>query len=131
VLIHEADGPMLTSAASNLSLLSGSIVKPGPAEKLLQDGDRIQVGTLSLEVLHTPGHTSGSICLLTEGKVFTGDTLFAGSVGRTDLPGGSWAKLMESLKTRLCSLDDEVEVYPGHGPPTTMGQEKRTNPFLT
>jgi len=95
-------------------------------------GDTLAIGGLTARVLHTPGHTPAGCCLHFEaqGVVFTGDTLFAGSVGRTDLPTGSAATLVQSIHTHLLALDDEVVVYPGHGPPTTIGAERRDNPFL-
>jgi hydroxyacylglutathione hydrolase len=100
------------------------------ADRKLHDGDVIQVGTLKLVVLHTPGHTPDGISLLADNAAFTGDALFAGSVGRTDFPGGSYEELMRSIKTKLLSLPDSFKVYCGHGPPTTIGNEKRHNPFL-
>jgi len=103
---------------------------PPPPDQLLKDGDSISVDGLSLQVLHTPGHTPGGICLLGEGVVFSGDTLFNYSVGRTDLPGGSYRQLIESIRTKLMTLPDDTVVYPGHGPETTIGEEKQGNSFL-
>jgi glyoxylase-like metal-dependent hydrolase (beta-lactamase superfamily II) len=100
------------------------------ADKKLQDGDSIQVGTLMLMVLHTPGHTPDGLSFLGDSFVFTGDTLFAGSVGRTDFPGGSFQILIKSIKTKLLPLPDSFKVYCGHGPSTTIGDEKKQNPFL-
>jgi hydroxyacylglutathione hydrolase len=99
----------------------------------IRDGDLITAGGLEGLVLHTPGHTEGSTCLYlpNEGKLIAGDTLFAGSIGRTDLPGGSFDKIMDSLHGRLMALPDEVVVVPGHGPITTIGEERETNPFIT
>ncbi len=98
----------------------------------LTTGDKIQAGSLVADVLHTPGHTEGSICLYfaAENKLIAGDTLFAGSIGRTDLPGGSYKKIMESLHGPVLALPDETIVVPGHGPLTTIGDERETNPFL-
>jgi glyoxylase-like metal-dependent hydrolase (beta-lactamase superfamily II) len=98
----------------------------------LGDADRLKVGQLEATVMHTPGHTEGSICLYfpAEQKLIAGDTLFAGSIGRTDLPGGSYAKIMDSLHTRVLALPDETVVIPGHGPMTTIGEERQSNPFL-
>ena len=95
-------------------------------------GDKIAAGNLSADVLHTPGHTEGSICLYfePEKKLIAGDTLFAGSIGRTDLPGGSYKKIMESLHGPVLALPDETIVVPGHGPLTTIGEERESNPFL-
>jgi glyoxylase-like metal-dependent hydrolase (beta-lactamase superfamily II) len=95
-------------------------------------GDKLQAGSVVADVLHTPGHTEGSVCLYfaAEQKLLAGDTLFAGSIGRTDLPGGSFKKIMESLKGPVLSLPDETIVIPGHGPLTTIGEERESNPFL-
>ena len=98
----------------------------------LSTGDKVSAGGLTAEVLHTPGHTEGSICLhfAAEKKLIAGDTLFAGSIGRTDLPGGSYQKIIESLRGPVLALPDETIVVPGHGPLTTIGEERATNPFL-
>ena len=90
----------------------------------------ISFGSVKLEVFHTPGHSKGGICLLGDGYVLSGDTLFAGSVGRTDFPGGSFEELINSIHTKLFVLDDSTIVYPGHGPTTTIGEEKKYNPFV-
>jgi glyoxylase-like metal-dependent hydrolase (beta-lactamase superfamily II) len=100
------------------------------ADQKLCDGDVIHVGNFKLVVLHTPGHTKSGICLLGDNVVFTGDTLFAGSIGRTDFPGGSFNELMRSIKTKLLPLPDSFKVYPGHESFTTIGSEKKFNPFL-
>ena len=114
ILIHELDVPMLK----------------GPfADETLHDGDLVQVGEIVLRVLHTPGHSQGSISLIGNDVVFTGDTLFAGSIGRYDLPGGSLDEIKKSLQ-KLMILPDYMKVYPGHGPASTIGEEKRSNPFL-
>jgi hydroxyacylglutathione hydrolase len=101
-------------------------------DQSLGDADRLRVGSLEATVMHTPGHTEGSICLYfpAEQKLIAGDTLFAGSIGRTDLPGGSFDKIMDSLKGRVLALPDETIVVPGHGPETTIGEERESNPFL-
>ena len=107
---------------------------PGPVQidDALADGSTLQTGNISGHVIHTPGHTEGSICLFfpQEKKLIAGDTLFAGSIGRTDLPGGSFDKIIRSIHTRLMALPDDVEVVPGHGPLTDIGSERATNPFL-
>jgi len=100
------------------------------ADRKLRDGDVIQVGNFKLVVLHTPGHTPDGICLLGDNVVFTGDSLFAGSIGRTDFPGGSFQELMQSIKTKLLHLPDHFKVYPGHESFSTIGDEKKYNPFL-
>lgn len=106
---------------------------PPKADEYFQDGQTYKVGELEFQVIHTPGHTPGHVVLFepTERKVFVGDVLFAGSVGRTDLPGGSTHQLIHSIKNKLLPLGDDVEVYSGHGPNTTIGHERLTNPFLT
>jgi hydroxyacylglutathione hydrolase len=106
---------------------------PPPVDQYLEDGQIYQVGELEFQVIHCPGHTPGHVVLFApqERKVFVGDVLFAGSVGRTDLPGGSSEQLLDSIKNRLLPLGDDVEVYSGHGPVTTIGKERKTNPFLT
>jgi len=103
---------------------------PPPPDRLLKDGDSIDIGELHFAVIHTPGHTPGGICLYGHGVLFSGDTLFNYGIGRYDLPGGDYAQLMNSLKTTLMALPDETIVYPGHGPKTTIGAERRSNPFL-
>jgi len=129
IVIHELDAPKLTDSSKNLSLLFGLRVTSPPADQTLKEGDIIQAGKVQLKVLHTPGHSKGSITLLGDNVVFTGDTLFAGSIGRYDFPDASYKEIMNSLK-RLATLPDHLKVYPGHGPTSTIGQEKRSNPFL-
>ena len=99
---------------------------------LLKDGDSIKIGELKFTVIHTPGHSKGGICLFGEGVLFSGDTLFNGSIGRTDLTrwGGDYSVIINSIRTKLLTLDDAIIVYPGHGPKTTIGAERRGNPFL-
>ncbi len=127
--VHSADADMLTDPQKNLSFFVGSPVSSPAADRILAHGDILEVGKLRLEVIHTPGHSQGSICLLGDGCIFTGDLLFAGGIGRYDFPGSSYEKLMDSLK-KVMTLDDDLVVYPGHGPETTIGSERRTNPFL-
>lgn len=131
LLIHKLDKDMLCSPSKNFSSFIGFIFKSPPADKLLEDGDKIKLGKFEITVLHTPGHTPGGICLKVENVVFTGDTLFAGSVGRTDLPGGSWEQLLKSIEDKLLVLPDDTIIHTGHGPSSTIGDERRTNPFLT
>ena len=129
ILIHAADAQYLMNPIKNVSGLMGAPVSSPPASRLLEDGDTIEVGELTLEVIHTPGHTPGSICLKCEEIIFTGDTLFAEGFGRTDLPGGVEYKLIKSVRERLFTLPDGTKVYPGHGPATTIGHEKAHNPL--
>ena len=130
-MIHADDAPQLTDAGKNLSVYVGSKVSTKAADRLLQDNDKIEVGKITLEVIHTPGHTRGGISIKCAPEILiTGDTLFAGSIGRSDFPGGNHAQLISSIKTRLLIFPDETRVYPGHGPSSTIGEEKRFNPFL-
>ncbi len=131
ILIHEADSNMLVNAVANFSFLTGSSITSPPADQLLKDGDIIKIGnTVELEVIHTPGHSKGGICLKADNVIFVGDTLFNGSIGRTDFPGGSFKELIDNVHQRLFCYDDDVICYPGHGPSTTIGFEKKHNPFL-
>ncbi len=132
VYIHKLDAEMLTGDVGNLSMLTGEQFTTDPADFLVKEGDVISEAGIILKVLHTPGHTPGGICLYSEndGIVFSGDTLFADSVGRTDFPGGSMAQLIKGIVEKLLPLPDETIVYPGHGPQTTIAREKEYNPFL-
>jgi len=132
--IHPKDKPMLLTRLSGLASFFGlgGIIPSPPPDLLLEDGDELVVGKLRFKVLHTPGHSPGSISLHNEeeGVVFVGDVLFNGGIGRTDIPGASHRTLMDSIRHKLLTLPDETIVYPGHGPPTTIGRERRNNPFL-
>lgn len=128
--IHAAEAPVLASAQLGARMFGFAMAQPKPADRLLHDGEVMNLGALSLQVLHTPGHTPGGICLRGDTFVIVGDTLFQGSIGRTDLPGGDYATLMASIRDKLMPLPDETVVYPGHGERTTMGEEKVLNPFL-
>jgi len=129
--IHSLDSPMLAKAQqSELSFFLGAKESP-PADSFFKDGDRIKIGKRCLQVLHTPGHSPGSVSFLGDTFLLSGDTLFWGGVGRTDLPGGSWKDLGNSLKTRILTLPEEILVLPGHGPSTSVGEEKNSNPFIT
>jgi glyoxylase-like metal-dependent hydrolase (beta-lactamase superfamily II) len=130
LLLHEADAPVLATVTKQARSFGMSSVSSPPPDRLLKHGDRIVAGEVSLTVLHTPGHTPGGISLLDEGVVFTGDSLFAGSIGRTDFPGGDLKTLLRSIKTNLMTLPDDTRVFSGHGPASTIGDEKRENPFL-
>jgi hydroxyacylglutathione hydrolase len=133
VYIHKADATMLTDPNENLSALAGTIFQARPAEVMLDGETQIQAAGLKFKVFHTPGHTAGGICLynVSEGIAFVGDTLFAGSIGRSDFPGGDYDQLIESIQTKLLTLPDTTKIYSGHGPETTIGSEKRHNPFLS
>ena len=124
------DADMLVDANKNFSSFMGKEIYSPPADKLLEEGDEISLGRLNLIVIHTPGHTPGGISLVLNNIVFTGDTLFAGGIGRTDLPGGSYQDLIESIKEKLLILGDDKIIYPGHGPDSTIGEERRTNSYI-
>ncbi len=134
VAVHRADAPMLHDSRKNFSAVFGISCKVKNTIRHVDDGERISVGGLCLKVLFTPGHSPGGISLLVEKPradiVFTGDALFAGSIGRTDL-GGSMEQLVQSIRDKLLVLPDDTMVYPGHGPATTIGEERRNNPFLS
>ena len=131
LLIHQADAGRLGDGQLNGSFFFGMNIVSPAADIILIDSNIVEVGELRLEVLHTPGHTPGGICLLCGGVLFAGDTLFAGSVGRTDLPGGDEKAIIKSIKEKLLVLPGSTSVRPGHGPRTTIGKEKQDNPFLT
>ncbi|MFO8014831.1 MAG: MBL fold metallo-hydrolase [Phycisphaerae bacterium] len=134
--IGAADAPLLVHPMKNMSPLMAAWVKSPEADRLLAGGDRITVGGTDFEVLETPGHSPGGISLYCPegpdgtGVVFTGDALFAGGIGRTDLPGMSEETLLAAIRRRLLTLPEETVVYPGHGPASTIGREKRSNPWL-
>ncbi|MEM0078896.1 MAG: MBL fold metallo-hydrolase [Nitrososphaerota archaeon] len=129
--IHREDLPLLERASeSYMKLFGEERLGPPAPDGYVSEGDIIKIGDYEMKVIHTPGHTSGSVCYVIEGAVFTGDTLFAGSIGRTDLPGGNLQKLIDSLTRKLLSLPEDYSVFPGHGPSTTIGIEKLYNPFI-
>jgi len=130
VWIHRLDADFLTDPSKNLSGAFGFLLKTKTASRLLEDGDALSMGKYKLEVIHTPGHTPGSICLKGDGVIFTGDTLFCQGIGRTDFAYGSEEDIMCSIKERLFTLDDDYIIYPGHGPSSTIGNEKLYNPFI-
>ena len=130
ILIHPLDAPMLSQLANSAAAWGMSADNSPPPDRELQEGDDVTFGKIVLKVLHTPGHTPGGISLHTDNEVFVGDTLFAGSIGRTDFPGGNFDTLKESIQKKLFTLSDGTKVYPGHNQPTTIGVEKRTNPFV-
>lgn len=134
IVIHRDDAERLANPPDFILQIFRCEASP-PADKLVEDGNEITFGKHSLKVIHTPGHTAGGICLYTPGVVITGDTLFVGAVGRTDLPGGSTRVLLRSIQERLLTLPEDTVVLPGHNyghaPRSTIGQEKRFNPFLS
>jgi glyoxylase-like metal-dependent hydrolase (beta-lactamase superfamily II) len=130
IVIHALDAPMLNqiaASAANWGLAGDNSPTP---ERTIDDGDTIEFGNIALTVIHTPGHTPGGVSLHTGEHVFVGDTLFAGSIGRTDFPGGSFETLRDSIQKKLFALGDAVQVYTGHGPQTTIGRERINNPFV-
>jgi glyoxylase-like metal-dependent hydrolase (beta-lactamase superfamily II) len=131
VAIHVADADFLEGHSSFSSQFGISYKTPRPPDRLLNEGDTINIVNTSFTVLHTPGHTPGSICLLTTGRVFTGDTLFRRGIGTTLMPGSSRSQLINSIQTRLMVLPDDTIIYPGHGRETTIGAERRDNPYVT
>lgn len=130
LLIHRDDEEMLPHAARAAEMFFVTAEDSPPADRTLEDGDELRVGTVLLTVAHTPGHSPGGITLIGEGNAFCGDLVFFGSVGRTDLPGGSQQALQESIRRRIMTLPDETVICPGHGPETTVGREKGQNPFF-
>lgn len=132
ILINKNDAPQLQMLDMQATWIG--VAPPGPVtiDASLEEGTAIRLGPLNATVLHTPGHTEGSTCIYfpAEKKLIAGDTLFAGSIGRTDLPGGDFEKMMRSLQERVMALPEDVTVIPGHGPATSIGEEKETNPFL-
>ena len=130
-LLHRDDLELARSMPeSACRLLERDEPPPPEPDAFLADGDDVEIEGISLRTIHTPGHTQGSICLYGGGMLFSGDTLFQGSIGRTDLPGGSFPEIMESITTRLLALPDETIVLPGHMQQTTIGAERATNPFV-
>ncbi len=128
LLIHREEAETLGNARRNLTPYGGTSLEL-TADRLLSDGETVTVGNMTFTVLHTPGHTPGGCCYRVEDRLFTGDTLFAGSMGRTDFPGGNSAQLSDSLR-RLSVLEDHIQVLPGHEGASTIGYEKKTNPFM-
>lgn len=130
VLLHSADEPLYRSAPTQAHWFGVRIDPLPPIDRHLEDGDRITFGACALEVRFTPGHAPGHVILVGDGFAIVGDCVFAGSIGRTDLPGGDFAELMRSIRARILTLPDETVLYTGHGPETTVGHERVANPFL-
>lgn len=130
LMLHEADAPMLKSILqSGLGLMLGAKSSP-PPDSFLRENDEVKIGKSTLRTFHTPGHSPGSLIFVSGNILLSGDTLFCMGVGRTDLPGGSWTDLIDSIQKKIFIYPDDTIVLPGHGPSTTIGQEKRGNPFL-
>jgi len=132
IYMNENDLPLLEMMGAQAAWLGLSTPETAPPDSVLADGQTVGLQNYAARVLHTPGHTQGSICLhfAPLRLLIAGDTLFAGSIGRTDLPGGDFDQIIESIQSRLMALPDETNVIPGHGPATTIGEERRSNPFL-
>ena len=129
IAIHESEAPFLLKQPFRLDFMPPTPPSP-PADRLLKEGDVINIGKLKFKVLHTPGHTIGGICLVGDGMVFTGDTLFNFSIGRADFPGSDYDQELNSIRSKLMTCRMITKVYPGHGPATTIGTERKGNPFL-
>lgn len=130
ILVHEVEASMYRSPQASLALFMEQSA-PIPPDGTLRGGAILEAGTLSIKIIETPGHTAGSITLEINGVLFTGDTLFNFSIGRTDLPGGSYRRIIQSIQDKIMPYPDETKVFPGHGPATTVGEERRFNPFLS
>lgn len=130
IFIHRLDEAMLSDPQKNLSFYTGMPIQSPPADHYLEEGKNVRIGSLDILVIHTPGHSPGSVSLKINGKIFTGDTLFANGIGRTDLPGGSLSEIQHAIKDKLMVLDNTCEILPGHGPGSTLQREIRNNPWL-
>ncbi|MBW2452561.1 MAG: MBL fold metallo-hydrolase, partial [Deltaproteobacteria bacterium] len=130
LMIHPADVPLLKNAEAHAQIFGLRTVPSPEPDQLINHGDTLQVGDLNFEVLHIPGHSPGGISLYGHGHLFVGDILFAGSIGRTDLPGGDHDLLLEGIHEHLMGLPDQTVVHAGHGPDTTIGREKQMNPYV-
>ncbi len=131
IVVHEDEKELYENMSMQARLFGFELPPPPPADKLAKDGDELTFGAdHRLVMIHCPGHSPGGMSIQVDKNVFVGDTLFAGSIGRTDLPGGHYQTLIDAIKTRLLPLGDEVQVFPGHGPATTMATERQFNPFL-
>jgi glyoxylase-like metal-dependent hydrolase (beta-lactamase superfamily II) len=131
VYLHSADAGLYRAAPIQARGFGLQLEEQPEPDRELEDGQVIEVGKGTLEVRHTPGHSPGHVCLIGDGFALVGDCVFAGSIGRTDLPGGDYRTLMDSINEKLLTLPDDTLLYSGHGPETTVGRERRTNPFLT
>ncbi len=130
LLIHRDELPLLRAMDVQAQMFGVQVAPSPDPDRFMNEGDVLTVGAASFKVLHAPGHSPGHVVLVGEGVAFVGDVLFAGSIGRTDLPGGDYGQLMDSIRTKLMKLPDETVVYSGHGPETTIGVERGSNPFL-
>jgi len=130
VCLHAADAPLYRHVVEQAELFGFFAEPQPPLDRELKDGDTIKAGPFTFQVLHTPGHTPGGVCYRIGDVVFVGDVIFQSGVGRTDLPGGSYEQLLTGVREKILTLDENTTLYPGHGPATTVGIERATNPFL-
>lgn len=131
IVLHADEEPLYANMVAQARMFGFDLPEPPPADRLVGHGDELSFGAEhKLRIIHCPGHSPGGMSILCEDSIFVGDTLFAGSIGRTDLPGGDYRTLINSIKTGLLPLGDEMQVFPGHGPPTSMATERQYNPFL-
>jgi len=131
IYVHKDDAELLIHPSKNLSLMAGAFIQSPPADILLDENDIIKIGHTELKVIHTPGHTKGGICLVSDKFAFTGDTLFFDSIGRTDFPDSDEKQMFDSLKKLIRILTDDMVIYPGHGEWGSFAEIKRVNPFLS
>lgn len=130
IVVHSAEAPLLNDDNHTLAALFGTISPITESDISVSDGDTVYLGENKLTFIYTPGHTVGGMCILCGGMLISGDTLFAESIGRTDFPGGSHSQLISSIRDKLMTLEDDIRVYPGHGPSTTIGHEREANPYF-
>lgn len=130
ILIHEAEASMLEHTGATAMLFGVQVPPSPPADQLLKEGDIVEVGSIKMKVLHVPGHSPGGMALVFDEVAIVGDAIFAGSIGRTDLPGGNYEQLISNVREKILILPDETKILSGHGPKTTVGREKRYNPFF-
>ncbi len=130
VYVSEADAPMLTNPRSNLAMFMNTVFKSCKPDFFFHEGEVVTVAGMDFTIYATPGHTPGGVCIRHEDVVFCGDSIFSESIGRTDFPGGNYKQLIQGLKDKILTMEDDVHLLPGHGPDTTVGWERRRNPFL-
>jgi glyoxylase-like metal-dependent hydrolase (beta-lactamase superfamily II) len=130
IFIHKDDMTLIENTKKQLQMFGLPPTQEAPIDDFIEDGQIVEVGNLHIKAIHTKGHSKGGLCFLVEDKLFSGDTLFLGSVGRTDLPGGSYQELDESITQKIFALSGDLTIYPGHGPKTTLEYEKKNNPFF-
>ncbi len=130
IIAHPDDASLMTTRDTLLFSLLPEAQPSPPPDEFINEGDTIKLGKINIEVIHTPGHTPGGVCLLVQDLLFTGDTLFFDGIGRTDFPGGDYSQLITSIRKKIFILDDHLRILPGHGDESTLGREKRENPFV-